>query len=270
MPTTNTLTSSSGAEPRYAVRGAGPAVLCLHGAYSTHEEIAAVVEPIFEPGNGYRRIYPDLPGMGGSPPHASITSANHVVDVLDELISAEIGTEPFLLIGHSFGGHLARGIAARRPDQVAGLALICPMVAPNTAEPHTVVRLAGQPNEMIDADQLDDYLGYFVVHTAETAARFNAAVVPSLGRFDAEAVGALMSDLTLHPDADEVRVAAPVLVLTGRHDSLVGFRDQLHLIDSYPGATHVVLADAGHALPHEHPEVTSRLLVDWLTRTDAV
>ena len=91
--------------------------------------------------------------------------------MLDELISAEIGSEPFLLIGHSFGGHLARGIAARRPDQVAGLELICPMVAPNTAEPHTVVRVADQPNELIDAGQLDDYLGYFVVHTAATATR---------------------------------------------------------------------------------------------------
>ncbi len=268
MPTTRTITHSTGAELHYSVQGTGRAVLGVHGAYSTHEEIAAVVEPLCGYGDGYRRLYPDLPGMGETPSHDSVRSANDVVDLLDELVSSEIGSDPFLVIGHSFGAHLARGIAARRPGQVAGLALLCPVVPPNTAEVHVVVRDTDGPSEVIDRDHLDDYVGYFVVHTAETAARFNEAVMPSLGRFDAEAVGALMSNSTLLPDPDEVAFLAPSLVLTGRHDSLVGFRDQLALIDSYPDATHVVLADAGHALPHENPTLTNQLLRDWLTRTN--
>ena len=219
MTTMSTITDRSGAELRYNVHGAGTPVLNLHGAYSTHEEIAAILEPLFDSGAGYRRLYPDLPGMGETPGHTSVHSVNDVVDLLDRLVSAEIGSEPFLVIGHSFGAHLARGIAARHPDQVAGLALICPMVAPNTAEAHPSSHIADEPSELIDPDHLDDYNGYFVVRTDATAVRFNEAVVPSLGRFESEAVAALMSDTMLRPDPDHVVCSAPTLVLTGRHDS---------------------------------------------------
>lgn len=267
MPLIQTLVHTTGAELRYSVHGTGAPVLGLHGAYSTHEEIAAIVEPLFAGRDGYRRVYPDLPGMGATPSHDTVRSANDVVDLLDALVSTQFGSEPFLVIGQSYGAHLARGITARRPEQVVGLALICPVVAPNTAEDHVVVRVAGEPSELIDAEHLDDFLDYFVVHTPDTAARFVEAVVPSLARYDRAAVELLMGDSSLRPDPDHVSFSAPSLVLTGRHDSFVGFRDQLGLIERYPGGTHIVLADAGHALPHEHPTLTNQLLRDWLART---
>ncbi len=268
MSNARTFTHTTGAELHYTAHGTtGRPVLSLHGAYSTHEEIAAIVEPLFASGGAHRRLYPDLPGMGDTPADGTLQSANDVVDLLDAFVSNEIGTEPFLLIGHSYGAHLARGLAARRPNQVIGLTLICPVVAPNSAEDHVVVRAAGKPHELIDPDHLDDFLGYFVVHTPKTAGRFNEAVAPSLGRFDAAAVESLMGDSELHPNPDDVAYSAPSLVLTGRQDSLVGYRDQLTLIDTYPDATHIAIADAGHALPHEHPDLTTHLLSDWLSRT---
>ena len=48
----------------YVEHGAGRPVLVLHGAGVDHREAEACFEPVFGGVAGFRRIYPDLPGMG--------------------------------------------------------------------------------------------------------------------------------------------------------------------------------------------------------------
>lgn len=259
------LRSDTGSTLSYDDVGHGTCVLAIHGAYSTHHELASALEPILAPYGNYRRLYPDLPGMGASPPHSSIQSSNDVIDLLDYFVDDQNGQSPLLLVGHSYGGHLARGLAARRPRQVVGMALICPLIpGAMNPEPHTVVHSDVDPAALLDPSDLDEYLGYFVVYTDETVQRFNAAVVPSMGRFDGDAVERIMSEWSLHPDPDGTAFDAPTLIVTGRHDSVVGYREQGALVDRYPGASYVVLAGSGHALPHERPDLLAALIGDWL------
>ena len=109
----------------YAQHGGGTPVLALHGAGVDHREMMGALEPVFADRPGYRRIYPDLPGMGRTPAPGTIDSNDAVVELLLALVEAVIGREAFLLVGHSYGGYLARAIANRRPGQGAGLALLC-------------------------------------------------------------------------------------------------------------------------------------------------
>lgn len=263
----STFVGRGGAELRFDAAGQGMPVVALHGAYSARNEIREVLEPVLAPLGVHRRIYPDLPGMGDSPAREMIRAANDVVDTVDEFVQSEVGETPFLLVGHSFGGHLARGITARRPDQVAGLALICPAMPAGThSEPHIVVTSDGDPTEWLDPALVDEYTGYFVVHTAVTAERFRQAVAPVIGRFDANAVEQMMTEWALDPDPDAVPFDQPTLVVTGRHDAFVGFRDQMALLDLYPRATYVAVADAGHAVLHEHRDLVTGLIGDWLAR----
>src|SRR5687768_12477302 len=106
--------SEAGAKLSFDDVGHGHCVLAIHGAYSTHHELAFALEPMFAPYETYRRLYPDLPGMGGSPPHNSIQSSNDVIDLLEHFVDDQIGQSPLLVIGHSYGAHLARGFAVRR------------------------------------------------------------------------------------------------------------------------------------------------------------
>jgi pimeloyl-ACP methyl ester carboxylesterase len=260
-----TIRSDAGATLSYDVIGHGTCLLALHGAYSTHDELAAVLEPILGPHGSYRRLYPDLPGMGTSPAHTSIQSSNDVLDLLEDLVDDQAGDAPLLVVGHSYGAHLARGLAARRPRQIRGMALICPLMPGGmNPERHAVVRSDIDPAELLDPALVDDYLGYFVIYTEETAQRFNEAVAPSIGRFDGDAVVRIMREWILDPDPDAVEFDGPLLVMTGRHDSVVGYREQAALVDRYPKATYLVLAGTGHALPHERPELTAALIADWL------
>lgn len=264
-----TFTSDAGATLRARDIGDGPVVLGLHGAYSTHDELASVLEALLDPEPGCRWVFPDLTGMGDSPVHPSVASTNDLVDLLDDFVDELIGASPFAVVGHSYGGHLARGVAARRPQQVAGLALICPLVPDaRHPEPRTVVRSEPGVLDLVDPALRDEYRGYFVVRTARTAERFGAAVAPSIGRADAAAVARMMDAPELDPDPDLTPFDHPTLIVAGRHDSATGYRGPMGLVDKYPRATLAVLSDAGHALPHEQPELLGALLTDWWSALD--
>ena len=105
--------------------GTGTPVLAIHGWTPDHRLMLGCLEPVFATRPGYRRLYPDLPAMGKSSA-GDVKSSDDMLAELEEFVDAEIGAEPFLLIGESYGGYLARALAHRRPEQVHGLALICP------------------------------------------------------------------------------------------------------------------------------------------------
>jgi pimeloyl-ACP methyl ester carboxylesterase len=146
----------SGVPVHYAEYGNGTPVLALHGAGVDHREIAGAFEPIFSTVPGFRRLYPDLPGMGRTPAPGTITSNDDVLDLLLGLVDSTLGNEPFLVIGHSYGGYLARGIANRRPEQAVGLALVCPVGAQTRNVPgHEVLVSSGEVSSAARAGDLD-------------------------------------------------------------------------------------------------------------------
>ena len=103
--------------------GDGVPVLALHGWTPDHRLMTGCLEPIFAELPGYRRLYPDLPGMGQSPA-GDIDSSDGIQAAVRAFIDEQIGTEPFILIGESYGGYLvarvgrgATGADSRpRPD----------------------------------------------------------------------------------------------------------------------------------------------------------
>lgn len=105
--------------------------------------------------------------------------------------STALWVEPFLVIGHSYGGYLAGAIAGLKPEQAAGLALICPVGA------HTLdVSSAGLPAGL-DPDLEATYRDYFVVQTAETPRRFQERVAPSVELVDEPGLTRILSHASL-------------------------------------------------------------------------
>ena len=69
-------------------------------------------------------------------------------------------------------------------------------------------------------------------------------------------------------DSPERPFEKPVVFLLGRHDSMVGYRDALKVIEHFPRATFAVLDRAGHSLSWEQPELFNALATDWIQRVE--
>lgn len=247
----------------YETVGRGAPLFALHGAYSTRAEMRGVLEPVLA-GRAVRRVYIDLPGHGDSRPSDDVRTPDDALRAVAEVVDREAPEGPVLFVGHSYGGHFARALTVRYAERVAGLALICPVVPgeQDIAAPH-VVRDDGVSAQLEPARR-GEYEGYFVVRTADTLARFVADVVPSLRPVDERT---LDTAIEAEPIDAAAGVDAPVLVVSARHDAFAGWRRQQALVEEYPRATGVVVADAGHALPHERPALLAALLHDWLDAT---
>ena len=242
--------------------GAGTPLVALHGSGVDHREIEAAVEAVV-PGPGYRRIYPDLPGMGRSTADGLLGN-DDVVRLLSDLID-HLADGPALLLGHSYGAYLARGVAARRPDVVLALALLCPVAERSRNVPaHDVVRQDPDAHDELDPAQRAGFDEYFVVRTPATARRYRDHVLPGTTLVDEAALGRIFSAWKV--DVGSQTFTAPTLIAAGRRDSVVGYTDAVDLLERYPHATLAVIDDAGHALVHEQPALLAAFLADWLAR----
>jgi pimeloyl-ACP methyl ester carboxylesterase len=245
----------------HVAHGTGRPVLVLHGAGVDHREAEACFEPALSGVAGLRRIYPDLPGAGRTAAPGSLRSAEDVLGVLLDFADEVTGGAAHLLIGHSAGAHYARAMAARRPAQVAGLALVCPLLPGVRDVPaHRVVAGPGLLGD-------DGFRSYFVVQTPEMLERYERSVAPAAALVDQAALERIGGRWALPADPAPA-YPGPMLVVAGRCDSTVGYAAATDLLDRHPRASLAVLDDAGHALPHEQPELLRALLTEWVRRVE--
>lgn len=263
LPTlTAPVGGSSGTAVHHVEHGDGRPVVVLHGAGVDHHEAEACFEPALGAYGGLRRLYPDLPGMGRTPAPPTLQSADGVLEVLLRFLDDTVGDQPVLLVGHSAGAYYAQGLALRHPQRVAGLALVCPLLAETRDVP------AHRP--VIAAPELGDaaFRDYFVVQTPAMLRRHERHVAPAARLDDAAAMERIEESWRLTGLGDGT-LDQPLLVVAGRQDSTVGYVAAAELAERCPRATLAVVDGAGHALPHERLGLLGALLGDWLDRAVA-
>lgn len=106
------ITGHEGGDP------AGPAVLLLHGGPGLTDYMEMLAPEL----DGWRAIYYQQRGHAPSATEGPFTVSRNVADALAVLDA--VGVDRAVLIGHSWGVHLALQIAIAYPERVAGLVLI--------------------------------------------------------------------------------------------------------------------------------------------------
>ncbi len=260
----------------YEEHGEGRPILFLHGWTMNRRLEIADYEPIFRSRSGWRRIYLDLPGMGRSVAR-DIRCQDDMLEALLAFIDKVLPAERFALTGTSLGGYLARGIAVRLRERVDGLMLRVPCIVPDTgkrtlppAEPLVQNQALLAALDPAERAALGEVLVQAPDYVAAMRAKLRDLVAPAIA-----ACAPFVPEMRLDPKryafsfdlaAAEKSFAKPVLMIAGRQDSTVGYRDAYEILESYPRATFAVLDRADHIWPIESPALLAALVEDWLGR----
>jgi pimeloyl-ACP methyl ester carboxylesterase len=261
----------------YEEHGEGRPILFLHGWTMDRRVEIFDYEKIFATRPGWRRIYPDLPGMGRSVAKAGLFGQDDVLEALLAFIDRVLPDGRFALAGTSLGAYLARAVAARRRSRIAGLLLRVPCIlaedARRTLPPFQAVVADDAFMASLDADDRT-YLGDLLIQTPAYAEALkhkrDAVVQPAIQatapianeiRTDPKRYGFSFDLIEAEKTFDE-----PTLIIAGRRDTTVGYRDAWSILDSYPRATFVALDRADHGWPMEAPNLLPALIDDWLAR----
>jgi pimeloyl-ACP methyl ester carboxylesterase len=256
----------------YETSGAGRPVVILHGKPADHRFLKPVLEPIFATRSGWKRIYPDLPGVGETKLSDWINSNDDLLDVAVEFINTMIPGERFTLIGNSWGSYIARGIVTRMRAQVEGLFLWAPVKYPRAERRPVPPRTVLVSDPALEPELRNDLERYLFDNLAAQSRRalnyIRTYLVPSLETgsqdFD-QRIGATGFSFPL----ETAPFDKPALIICGRQDSMVGYRDALDIVEAYPRATFVIVDKAGHLIGlAEQEALFERLVSEWLERVE--
>ncbi|MGW1892272.1 alpha/beta fold hydrolase [Streptomyces sp. NPDC002004] len=248
--------------------GAGTPVVMVHG-YTVDHRLLLPLESSFAERDGWHRLYVDLPGHGRSHRISGRVTADAMASELLAFIDKTLGSEPFAIVGMSFGGQLARQVVADRGEQVLGMCLFAPVVKPSGRRDLPERRVLNRDETLLCALTPEDrevFSGIAVHQNEEGWAAFRDHVLPGI-RLHHRGDAAELLEAYMLSETPESRFSTHEgrhLLVTGRQDHWVGWRDQLSLLDSYPRMTCVAVDGAGHNVHLDRPRLVGGLFDRWL------
>jgi pimeloyl-ACP methyl ester carboxylesterase len=261
----------------YEVCGQGRPIVMLHGWSLNHHHMMSDLEPIFQQRTGWQRIYLDLPGHGRTPGKAWITNQDKMLEVVMDFIDHVIPEQHYAIAGVSAGAYLARGVVYRKAALIDGVLLSVPLIVADDAQrdvpPH--VTLFQDPAVLSELEPAEAEVFQIVVVQNRKALEALRAGNPAIDEQGDAVFQAQIRDAPSHyafsfdVDALAEPVMAPALIIVGRQDSIVGYRDAWKILENYPRGTFAVLDRAGHFLEIEQDVLFRALVGEWLDRIES-
>lgn len=257
----------------YAETGEGPPVVLIHGTLTALDDMAlALFDPLRR---RHRVIAVDRPGFGLSGRDwfsgaGVLRQAWRIGQALDRL-----DVQRPVVVGHSFGGAVAVAMAALRPESVAGVVSLAPLVLPELRLEHWIFGPRAWPGS-----------GAWLAATAHES--FDQALLPVLWRgmfspqpmpaaverrFPFELAGA--ADATMRVGEDCLAAGPDLMTLLALMSSLrvpleVLGGDQDLVVDNHrhgrllaalaPRGRFTALPGVGHMIHHAAPERVVQLV----------
>jgi 3-oxoadipate enol-lactonase len=213
----------------------------------------------------HRVVRYETRGHAGAPvPDGPYSLADLGGDVLALLDRLEV--ERVRFIGLSLGGMTGMWLGVNAPERIDALALLCTsaMLARDVDWPARAALVREQGTGAIAAGTVERWFTpEFIAERPDVAARWRATIAdtPSEGYAGcAEAIGAM--------DLEEAirAIAAPTLVIAGRHDPATPPPHGELIAHRIPGAR-LEIVDGAHLSNYERPDQVTPLLLDHLEAT---
>ena len=238
-------------------------VLLVPGYTGSKEDFRLLVTPLVEAGHPVvlldQRGQHQSPGLEDLSAYTTAALAADLLAVVDEL---RVG--PVHLVGHSFGGLVARAAVLQRPEAFRSLVLMSSGPAGLTGPRVEVLPLMrplaeqGMPAVVAAVDALNEADTRWLALDASTQCFLRDRMLASSAR----ALLGMADSLVGEPDrVEQLRATGlPVLVLHGEDDDAWTPALQGEMAERL-GAAYAVIPDAVHSPAVEQPEATAKALL---------
>lgn len=239
--------------------GAGPAVTLLHSTVCDRRMWDSQMPALADA--GFRAIRCDFRGFGETAvPDRAYNNAEDVRDVLDHL-----GIERGALVAASGGGRAALEFAARWPERVTALVLLCTAAGGFEPSPR-LAEFGDREDTLLEAGDVDGATDLNVRTWLGPSA--GAAVHEFVRQMQKHAFEVQLAATEDFPhdraEFDPASITAPTLLVSGAYDLPDFTTIAAALAQAIPGARHVHLDWAGHLPNLERPEEINRMLLSFL------
>ncbi len=272
----------------------GPTFVLVHGLGGSHANYVSLAPRLALHG---RVLAVDLPGFGLSPPEGPATVRAHVDALAAVLRALERGAidharAPVVLVGNSMGGAVAIALAARQPEAVRSLVLVCPALP--VTDPRSLDRrfalllgtglLPGYDwflRARLGSLGPETMVRQMLALTCVAPARVEPQAVEAMNEvarrrmrfpwmgsaFSQSARSIVATLLARRTFRDQMRaVQAPTLLVHGARDGLVPVAAAHAAREACPAWAFEVYDDVGHVPQLEAPDLLTASIVRFLAR----
>jgi pimeloyl-ACP methyl ester carboxylesterase len=265
----------------YRQAGSGPVIVLIHGITSSSKTWHRVIARL---ARRFTVIAPDLIGHGESAkPKGDYSLGAHASGIRDLL--AALGHERASIVGHSLGGGIAMQFSYQFPERCERLVLVdsgglgrdvSPLLRAATLPGSEIVLPLLAATRLLDAGRLGGRLlssvGLRAGTDLEEIARGHATLS------DPEARAAFLHTLrsVVEPGGQRIDASSrlylarrfPVLLMWGKHDSIIPIEHGRAALEQLPGSRLEVLESSGHFPQLDEPERFLELLIDFIDSTE--
>lgn len=267
------MQTPDGRRLHYMEQGTGSPTIVFESGMGFSRSTWGLVQPLVA--RYARAVVYDRAGFGRSEPDTEPRTLARIAGDLDSLLD-HLGTGPFILVGHSWGGPIVRTAAAMHPERIRGIVLVdqtdehcelyfVPASAKHYARMNKLIpllarlglyRLLGsRPGKAQPADVYEDHCREdFTVQAARTVAAEGAPFLDDLRALRGRS-----------PQLGKLEVS----VITGTRVSWLERKYRLALYEahrqtaaSWPGGRLVEAPSSGHMVMYTEP----RLIADEIVR----
>ena len=178
------------------------------------------------------------------------------------------------LVGISMGGVIALQTAVDYPDRIRKLVLVNTFARlkaaggePAAAREMALLHLALHPAQYCGAAGTGALRRKKIISTPEQEALrqelYNQVILSDPACLPLHHAGPGIFDLRHR--LGEIHL--PTLVISGEQDGTVPLANQVRLAEGIPGARHVIIPEAGHAVTVDHPQEFNQILFSFLLDT---
>lgn len=235
-------------------------ILLLHGLGASAESWYLQIPVLLE--SGYRVLAPDLPGFGKSRFNGKRWDFDWVAESLIKLLRSK-QIENIGLLGISMGGVIGLKLAAEYPEFVKMSILVNTFAAlrPQRWSEFCYFTRRGLRAFFLSPPAQAELVAKRVF-PGEDKSLYRAMLIESIKLADSRVYRKAMLELSRFDGRKMAgKITNPVLIISGENDTTVPLNLQRRLVELLPNCGHVIIKNAGHALPIDQPQVFNEMIL---------